>query len=379
MFTPTIFMKMYYRFPIFLAICVLCLGFPELHGRRELLAQATSDLPAQQSATKLLAQVSTTDEEPTFSLSEPKSAYDRHMKAGYDASRKQDYSTALENFQKALKERPNDIYAQQAIQNTETAMSRPSIFLWMAGGIALALALGGGLFFFSGLMRKVTVQEKERERIKQTVEKVPMRQNREGKTDFGRDKQYDLPTLPPNIEISENGFAGGHAEESGDNSSALPLQTTTRLPNLDAIDELVQDLQEPDPKKRRKAIWSLAQKGDSRAMKPLVDLMLDSDSQERSLILEALSQISIRTLKPMNQALAVSLQDKNPQVRKNAIRDLTRIYDLMSQISQMLRHAMDDSDADVQETAKWALNQLNLQMTPTRLDMLPMQQNETMP
>jgi HEAT repeats len=379
MFTPTIFMKMYYRFPIFLTICVLCLGFTELHGRRELLAQATSDLPAQQSATKLLAQVSTTDEEPTFSLSEPKSAYDRHMKAGYDASRKQDYPTALENFQKALKERPNDIYAQQAIQNTETAMNRPSIFLWMAGGIALALALGGGLFFFSGLMRKVTLQEKERERIKQTVEKVPMRKNREGTTDFGRDKQYDLPTLPPNIEISENGFAGGHAEESGDNSSALPLQTTTRLPNLDAIDELIQDLQEPDPKKRRKAIWSLAQKGDSRAMKPLVDLMLDSDSQERSLILEALSQISIRTLKPMNQALAVSLQDKNPQVRKNAIRDLTRIYDLMSQISQMLRHAMDDSDADVQETAKWALNQLNLQMTPTRLDMLPMQQNETMP
>jgi vesicle coat complex subunit len=81
----------------------------------------------------------------------------------------------------------------------------------------------------------------------------------------------------------------------------------------------------------------------------------------------------------MNQALAISLQDKNPQVRKNAIRDLTRIYDLMSQISQMLRHAMDDSDADVQETAKWALSQLNLQMTPTRLDLLPMQRNESKP
>ncbi|MCU0535017.1 MAG: HEAT repeat domain-containing protein [Hydrococcus sp. Prado102] len=373
-------MKMYYRFPIFLAICVLCLGFTEPHGRRELLAQTASDLPTQRSATKLLAQISTTDDEPTFSLSEPKSAYDRYMKAGYDASRQRNYPTALENFQKALKERPNDIYAQQAIQNTEAAMNRPSALWWMAGGIGVALALGGGLFFFSGLMRKVTLQEKERERIKQTVEKVPMRKTRERSTDFDREKQYDIPTLPPDIEISENGFAGGHTDvESEDNSSALPLQTTTRLPNVDAIDELVQDLHEPDPKKRRKAIWSLAQKGDSRAMKPLVDLMIDSDSQERSLILEALSQISIRTLKPMNQALAISLQDKNPQVRKNAIRDLTRIYDLMSQISQMLRHAMDDSDADVQETAKWALNQLNLQMTPTRLDMLPMQQNETMP
>ncbi|NJK47581.1 HEAT repeat domain-containing protein [Candidatus Gracilibacteria bacterium] len=374
-------MKMYYRFPIFLAICVLCLGFTQPNNRRELLAQAASNLSTQRVATRLLAQVSTTDDEPTFSLSEPKSAYDRYMKAGYDASRQKNYPTALENFQKALKERPNDIYAQQAIQNTETAMNRPSALWWTAGGVGLALAIGGGLFFVSGLMRKITVQEKERERIQQTVEKVPMRKTRERASGGGGEKQYDLPTLPPNIEISsENGFAGGHTEvNSSDNSSALPLQTTTRLPNLDEIDELVKDLHEPDPKKRRKAIWSLAQKGDSRAMKPLVDLMIDSDSQERSLILEALSQISIRTLKPMNQALAISLQDKNPQVRKNAIRDLTRIYDLMSQISQMLRHAMDDSDADVQETAKWALNQLNLQMTPTRLDLLPMQQNETMP
>ncbi|MGH2414312.1 MAG: HEAT repeat domain-containing protein, partial [Microcystaceae cyanobacterium] len=97
------------------------------------------------------------------------------------------------------------------------------------------------------------------------------------------------------------------------------------------------------------------------------------DSQERSLILEALSQISTRTLKPMNQALAISLQDKNPQVRKNAIRDLTRIYDLMSQVSQLLCHAIDDSDTDVQETAKWALNQLNLQMPP-KLDLLTRKQ-----
>jgi vesicle coat complex subunit len=103
-------------------------------------------------------------------------------------------------------------------------------------------------------------------------------------------------------------------------------------------------------------------------MKPLVDLMIDTDSQERTLILEALSQISTRTLKPMNQALAIALQDKNPQVRKNAIRDLTRMYDIMSQISQMLCHSIDDADSEVKETAKWALNQLNLQM-PIRLDL----------
>ena len=104
-------------------------------------------------------------------------------------------------------------------------------------------------------------------------------------------------------------------------------------------------------------------------MESLVDLMIHTDSQERSLILEALSQISTRTLKPMNHALTLSLQDKNPQVRKNAIRDLTRIHDLMSQIYQLLCHSIEDSDREVQETAKWAINQLNTQIPP-RLDMV---------
>jgi HEAT repeat protein len=97
--------------------------------------------------------------------------------------------------------------------------------------------------------------------------------------------------------------------------------------------------------------------------------MVDADSQDRNLILEALSQIGTRTLKPLNQALAISLQDKNPQVRKNAIRDLTRIYDVMSQISQMLWYVLEDSDSDVKATAKWAIDQLNVQMQmPVRFD-----------
>jgi vesicle coat complex subunit len=46
-------------------------------------------------------------------------------------------------------------------------------------------------------------------------------------------------------------------------------------------------------------------------------------------------------------------------VRKNAIRDLTRIYELVNQISYLLHHATDDPDPEVQETARWAINQLN--------------------
>ncbi|MHC0066281.1 peptidoglycan-binding protein [Nostoc sp. UIC 10890] len=136
-------------------------------------------------------------------------------------------------------------------------------------------------------------------------------------------------------------------------------EKTSRLAKLNIVDELIQDLRSPDPTKRRKAIWDLGQQGDSRAIQPMVDLMIDADSQESSLILAALSEIGIRTLKPMNRGLAISLQDESPQVRQNAIRDLTRVYDMMGQMSQMLRHALEDPDAEVQATARYALTQMN--------------------
>ena len=141
-------------------------------------------------------------------------------------------------------------------------------------------------------------------------------------------------------------------------AEALEVREPTRLAKINIVDELIKDLQNPDPTKRRKAIWELAQRGDSRAMQPLLELLMDADSKQRSLILEALSQIGTRSLKPMNRALAISLQDENAEVRKNAIRDLTRIYDMMAQVTQLLRHVVDDPDAEVQETARWALNQL---------------------
>ncbi|MBD0387581.1 MAG: peptidoglycan-binding protein, partial [Nostoc sp. C3-bin3] len=117
-------------------------------------------------------------------------------------------------------------------------------------------------------------------------------------------------------------------------------EKTSRLAKLNIVDELIQDLRSSDPTKRRKAIWDLGQQGDSRAIQPMVDLMIDADSQESSLILAALAEIGTRTLKPMNRALAISIQDESPQVRQNAIRDLMRVYDMMGQMSQMLRHAL---------------------------------------
>jgi hypothetical protein len=139
----------------------------------------------------------------------------------------------------------------------------------------------------------------------------------------------------------------------------VPIEETVPMRRINIVDALIQDLHNPDPSKRRKAIWELGQRGDSRAIQPLVDLMLDSDSSQRSLILGVLAEIGTRTVKPMNRALAVSLQDDSPEVRKNAIRDLTRIYDSIAQMSQLLNHAIDDDDGEVSETARWALGQLN--------------------
>jgi hypothetical protein len=139
----------------------------------------------------------------------------------------------------------------------------------------------------------------------------------------------------------------------------LTVSETTRLSRVDIVDELIQDLQSVDASRRRKAIWELGQRGDSRAVQPLVDLLMDSDSQQRSLILAAVSEIGIRTLKPMNRALFMSVQDDSAEVRKNAIRDVTRVFDLVTQMSQLLQYATSDEDREVQETAEWALEQLN--------------------
>ncbi|TVQ44157.1 MAG: HEAT repeat domain-containing protein [Gloeocapsa sp. DLM2.Bin57] len=145
-------------------------------------------------------------------------------------------------------------------------------------------------------------------------------------------------------------------------SALLPVQPFPRE-NSDVTIGLIEQLQEVDPAKRRRAIWELARTADSRAIKPLVDLMLDCSSYERTLILEALSEVSAKTLRPMNHALVVSLQDENAQVRKNAIRDLTKLYELLNQIRPVIYHALDDHDPEVREVAKWALSQVNPTMS----------------
>lgn len=182
------------------------------------------------------------------------------------------------------------------------------------------------------------------------------------KSETQKAEPFNPPSVHPPSEHPELVQPQSGAAEQG--AIVSPPSTTTRIAKVSVIDLLLQELRSNDPAKRQKAVWELGRSGDSRAVQPLVDLLLDSDSQQRSLVLSALSEISTRTLKPLSRALAISMQDENADVRKNAIRDLTRIYDTLTNISQLLHGACEDPDPEVQETAKWAISQINRIKSP---------------
>ncbi|MEA5512032.1 HEAT repeat domain-containing protein [Crocosphaera sp. UHCC 0190] len=347
-----------YRLSLLIIIFLTGLGWaPNSNARVFLLNQSATE-----------RKVETVAQVPATQASKP-SQYNLVMQAGYQATNDKDYKKAKEQFTKALQVRPNDIYAQQALQNVEFYLAKQANPLsnLTNNGLFLLLALiiitGSFSLVFWLFFRRPSAYPKEKfEEELLTPQKEP-----EDLEPFVTSPKKS--SVKNQIKSHQNGLKPLISSNISADQGSITIQETSRISSRDPIETLIDDLQENDPKKRRKAIWELAQKADSRGMKPLVDLMIDTDSQERSLILEALSQISARTLRPMNQALAISLQDKNPQVRKNAIRDLTRIYELMSQISQLLCHAIDDTDREVQDTAKWAINQLNTQMPP-RLEIL---------
>lgn len=167
-----------------------------------------------------------------------------------------------------------------------------------------------------------------------------------------------LAKAPPPPDESAQIDSPATALAKAEPSTAQALDSTSRLSRVDIVETLVEELTSADSAQRRHAIWELGQRGHSAAIQPLVNGLLEADSQEKSLIFAALAEISSRNLKPMHRALALGLQDPSPEVRKNAIRDLAQVYDPVVQLSHMLAHAAQDPDLEVQKTAQWALDQL---------------------
>jgi len=188
-----------------------------------------------------------------------------------------------------------------------------------------------------------------------------VRRRRQAATDDDAPTSDPSPVGPGRSTTNGNGKAANTTDwdQEGD--------LTPRLLSVNIVHDLLNDLASPDTNRRRQAIWALGQKGHSEAVQPLVDAMLEADSQERGLILAALAEIGVYTLKPMTRALSLSLQDASPDVRKNAIRDFTRLSDLLTQMSQLLQYASQDSDPEVQATAQWALAQLGRVAPPSQV------------
>ena len=304
--------------------------------------------------------------------------FDLYMRSGYTADRVKDYASALQNFQKALQIRPDSLYAQQAIDNINFYMAQqptPSdeekgsgINWWLILiGIGITSAFSAGLLFYlfkktGSLSEESQLEESEHDESQPigSEDATILRNNSLEENAETTDLPSASASASADSSVSETPLSGNPIATTKEPSrEAAIVPSTNSLAKLDLIPELIDDLNTSDRGKRRKAVWELAQRGDSRAMKPLVELMIEVDSQERSLILEAMTQIAARTLKPMNKAIAMSLQDDSTQVRQNAIRDLTRVYELMSQVTKRLSEAVEDSDAQVQETAKWALQKLD--------------------
>ncbi|MBD2356796.1 peptidoglycan-binding protein [Tolypothrix sp. FACHB-123] len=293
-----------------------------------------------------------------------------YYQGAVDGQYKETTKTAVAKFQKAQGLEADGIFGnttRKSLQSAITAKtsftaspvptSKPSapkhstksnVIRWSFLGLGILGSLGAILYF----VRKFTKSKEWPQ---------PETLDSEAKTEA--DKNSTTPRLPESN--TDQNRDQDDADATTDSATAsmtpklLPPANTSRLAKVNIVDELINDLYSHDPAKRQKAIWDLGQQGDSRAIQPLLDLMVDADSQQHSLILAALSEISIRTLKPMNRALAISIQNESPQVRQNAIRDLTRVYDMMFQVSQMLNHAVEDPDLEVQSTARYALNQIN--------------------
>lgn len=145
-----------------------------------------------------------------------------------------------------------------------------------------------------------------------------------------------------------------------ENESADPLATDPSTTDIDPVVELIEDLRHSDRQIRRKAIWELAEKGDPRCIQPLVNIVPAVNSLDKSLISNALTQIVHRSFQPINHRLFANLEHQDPQIRKNAIHDLSDIYLFIAPITKQLVRMQLDEDLEVSQAAVRALHQLSL-------------------
>ncbi len=200
---------------------------------------------------------------------------------------------------------------------------------WTAFAILLLLALGG--LAYAGLSRQLRLVS-QRPQDPELTQKLRRR------------NPVNAPSQRAAAPLSNPLMSGG--------------STPGQAQKLDHFQELVQMLRDRDHQVRKMAAWELKKLKDPRAVRPLVQAMVESVPEQRSLILSALSEIGYENLVSVSRALTLALQDENPEVRQNAVRELTRLQAISSRNAQLLLNAVGDPDPRVKETARWAVNKI---------------------
>ncbi|MGV2387396.1 MAG UNVERIFIED_CONTAM: hypothetical protein LVR29_00730 [Microcystis novacekii LVE1205-3] len=150
------------------------------------------------------------------------------MKSGYEATIQRNYQLALEKFQQALAQRPNDTYAQNAIANIQkylgqtataanaAAKNEASPIPLIAGSALLSIALLEALL---SLFFQYRTKGKASKRDKKTTYTSP--KNPPDNFSRGNGNSFDADT-------KTGSDINGNGEDDFEFEPSLPVQATSR-------------------------------------------------------------------------------------------------------------------------------------------------------
>ncbi|MEO1393894.1 MAG: hypothetical protein AAFV90_13375 [Cyanobacteria bacterium J06634_5] len=128
-----------------------------------------------------------------------------------------------------------------------------------------------------------------------------------------------------------------------------------------SLQQPLNQLNSSDLSQRHKAIFELGQLGNLQATDALIRSMQNSGLKETRLLLVALTEIAVRSLKPLQRSLTAAITAEDTSIRQSAISELTHLYEKVTEIIKHVESVADNQseDAEVRKTATWALAQLN--------------------
>ncbi|MEL7352393.1 MAG: hypothetical protein AAF171_27590 [Cyanobacteria bacterium P01_A01_bin.116] len=128
-----------------------------------------------------------------------------------------------------------------------------------------------------------------------------------------------------------------------------------------SLQQLLNQLNSSDLSQRHKAIFELGQLGNLQATEALIQSMQNSGLKETCLLLVALTEIAVRSLKPLQRSLTAAITAEDTGIRQSAISELTYLYEKVTEIIKHVESVADNhsEDKEVRKTATWALAQLN--------------------